>query len=313
MLDKETFARAVAERPTFALLPYFEDGTFDFMPDEAYLPFHYNALTGNTLDLEHPVTFNDKIAWLKVHDRNPLYQQLVDKLAVREFVATYVGDGWLVPLLGVWNTPEEVDFDALPERFALKCTHSQGGVVVCRDKAALDRKAAIARLRTAYDRDFFSPAREWAYKDPTPRVIAEAFVDDGGEVPADYKFFCMNGKVRLVCVSRAVGAAHEGQGSISFFWPDGERAPFKRADYPDFPSDLVFPAAYDEMYAAAEVLSHATGAPFVRVDLYCASERPFFSEFTFYPCGGTIFFDPPEFDRVVGDLLDLPTQIERGA
>ena len=306
MLDRKTFANAVRKRPSFALLPLFENGFFDNMSDEKYLRLQYWALTGKRLNLAHPEGFNEKIAWLKLHDHKPLYKAMADKYLARNFVSSVIGENWLVPLLGVWESADQIGYDALPERFVLKCTHGYGGTAICRDKTAFDCKAATSKLASMLRADFFGRAREWAYKNPTPRIVAEAYIDDGGDVPADYKFMCFNGKVCIVCISRAVNAAHAGAGCVSFFLPDGSRAPFKRADYPEYPGEDVMPSSYLAMYEAAEKLSSASGAPFVRVDFYEATGKPYFSEFTFYPCGGTMFLEPAEYDCALGSLLELP-------
>lgn len=305
MLDRKTFIQAVLKRPSWALLPLLESGLLDGVPDRAFLQLSYWAMTGKRLDFTHPKTFNDKIAWIKLYDRKPRYQAMADKYRVRPFVAEQLGEDWLIPLIGVWGSVDAVDFDALPRQFVLKCSHGHGGVIVCTDKAALDIFDARRTLQAAFDADYFGRAREWAYKDPQRRVIAEAYIDDqGGARPADYKFMCMNGKVKLVCVSRGLGDF--GTGTVSFYLPDGTRAPFRRADYPDYPQDLVPDDTYVRMYRAAEKMARASEALFVRVDFYRVGDWPYFSEFTFYPCGGSIFFEPAFYDEAVGSLLSLP-------
>lgn len=305
MLDGKTFFKAVRERPSWLLLPLLESGLLDFLDDEPYLKLSYWAMTGKALDLKNPRTFNEKIAWIKINDRKPLYRVMADKLLVRDFVAEHVGEEWLVPLVGSWDDPELISLEDLPDAFVLKCSAGYGSTFICRDRESFDFAAAKAGLSKALATDYFSRGREWAYKRYEPRVIAEEFVDDaGGERPADYKFMCMNGRVKLVCVSRGLGNFEKG--SVSFFFPDGSRAPFKRLDYPDYPGEDPLPPSCADMIEAAEKLASAADAPFVRVDFYDVGGRPYFSEFTFYPCGGTMFLDPPEYDGVLGAMLDLP-------
>lgn len=305
MLDKKTFWTAVRKRPSWLLLPVLESGLLDFLGDAPYLKLSYWAMTGKTLDVKNPRTFNEKIAWIKLNDRKPVYRIMADKLLARDFVAEHVGGEWLVPLVGSWDAPEDISLDELPERFVLKCSAGYGSTFICRDKASFDFEPAKAGLSKALRTDYFSRGREWAYKRYEPRIIAEEFVDDeGGERPADYKFMCMNGKVKLVCISRGLGDFDTG--SVSFFFPDGSRAPFKRLDYPDYPGESPLPPSYADMVQAAEALASAAEAPFLRVDFYDMGGRPYFSEFTFYPCGGTMFLDPPESDAVLGLMLDLP-------
>jgi hypothetical protein len=315
MLDATTYAAAVKARPSYALLPRFEDGSFDYLDDATYLKINYKAITGKALRLDPPRTFDEKIAWLKLHDHNPLYHRLVDKYQVRGFVEGLLGQDWLVPLLGVWDRPEDIDFAALPERFVLKCTAGYGATIVCTDKAALDPQSVCERLSAAMRTDYFSRAREWAYKDPTPRVICEEYLGEpSGSLPLDYKFMCFSGKARYVCLSRSVSAAHDTAGAVSFFTPDKARAPFRRLDYPDLAdADVVWPDAYPEMLAAAERLAKATGAPFVRVDLYEHHGRPCFGEFTFYPCGGTMMLEPADAGLALGEELRLTASDSQGS
>lgn len=305
MLDRKTFFRAVADRPSWLLLPLFEAGFFSFLKDERYLQLQYKMLTGKKLHLHPPKTFNEKIAWLKLNDRKPLYQMLADKYRVRSFIQENLGEEWLIPLLGVWSDEEQVDFETLPEKFVLKCSHGYGGAVICKNKAELNAGEAKSKIRKTLNTEFFGRGKEWAYKDAIPLVIAEKFMDDnGGERPADYKFMCFNGKVKFFCVSRGLGDFSTG--SVSFFYPDGSRAPFKREDYPEYEGINILPKSFENMKAAAEKLAAKAHAPFIRVDFYEVAGHPYFSEFTFYPCGGTIFFEPPEYDLVLGKLLQLP-------
>lgn len=305
MLSKSVFWRAVRKRPAWLLLPAFESGWLRCMEDARYLKLQYWAFSGKRLCLDPPGTFNEKIAWLKMNDHREIYRTLADKCHARQFVQAHLDGGWLVPLLGVWDKVEDIDISALPERFVLKCTHGYGGTVLCRDKSALDVASVRAVLQKTLDTDFYSRGREWAYHSPTPRVMAEALIDDGGGArPADYKFMCFQGKTEFVCISRGLGDFSTG--AVSFFYPEGRPAPFKRVDYPQCPPAEGLPDHFGRMKAAAEALAAAAGVPFVRVDFYEADGRPYFSEFTFYPCGGSLFFDPPQYDRILGELLTLP-------
>lgn len=304
MLDIKTFMRAVAERPSWIFLPLFESGLLAWMPDQMYLKWEYHALTGKRLRLNPPQTFNEKIAWIKLHDRKPVYQKLADKYAVRPFIKEHLGEEWLVPLIGVWDNSEDIDYAMLPERFVLKCSHGYGSTVLCKNKADLDLAAVLKKFEKSMKTNYFTRSREWAYKGARPKIIAEALVDDhGGERPADYKFMCFNGRVRYVCISRGLGDFSKG--SVSFFDADGNRMPFKRLDYPDYPGDFVLPKHFEQMKLAAEKLAENIRGPFVRVDFYEMAGHVYFSEFTFYPCGGTIFFDLPEYDEILGRELLL--------
>lgn len=312
MLEAGAFARAVRQRPSYLLLPLIESGLLGFVPDRYYLPFCYRVLTGKTLNLRHPKTFNEKIAWLKINDRDPLYQALADKYRARAFVQKWMGEQWLIPLLGVWDSPDSIDFEALPDRFVLKCSRGYGGVVACRDKDSFDVSAARETLRCTQKTDFYTRAREWAYGEKESCIIAEELIEPSvhGD-PIDFKFMCMNGHVTLICASRSVSASHAKTGELSFFFPDGSLAPFRRADYPALRGGWPAPESFREMYDAAERMAQRIDAPFVRIDFYDDGGIPRFSEFTFYPCGGTMVLDPEEYDIALGGLLRLPGEVRQ--
>jgi hypothetical protein len=309
MLKRHDFASAVLSRPAWLLLPLFERGTFSKMSDTDYLRLQYWTYTGKRLRLDSPRTFNEKIEWLKAYDHREIYRTLADKLQAREFFEKNLGKSWLVPLFGVWDSEADIDFDKLPDKFVLKCTHGYGGMILCRNKRKLDEDGARERLKKTLATDFYGRSREWAYCNATPRIIGEQYVDDGGgDRPADYKFMCFNGQVGAVCISRGLGDFSSGV--CAFFDRDGFPAGFKRKDYPD-KTDGAFPALpkrFLEMRDAAETLARAIDVPFVRVDFYSVGSRAFFSEFTFYPCGGTMFLDPPEADLHLGKMLELPVE-----
>ena len=301
MSNKPTL-KTILQHPRLAFLPLFNGKHLRWLPDRYYLRFEYLIITGHILHLNNPVTFNEKIQYLKVNDRREIYSYLADKLTARKFVTETIGDKYLVPLLGAWDDAGEIDFDALPDRFALKCTHGYGDMVLCQDKTTLDIPAARNTLNASLKEDFFYRGREWAYSNTHPKIMAEQFIDDGGRRPADYKFMCFNGTVKYICISRSLG---DTDGCVSFYNSDGTRAPFKRVDYPECPGADVLPRHIDEMKALAETLAKRADVPFVRVDFYEAGGRIYFSEFTFYPCGGTMFFDPPEYDEKMGKELQL--------
>lgn len=304
MLEKKEFWRAVRKRPAWLLLPFFESGLLNSVRDDRYLKLQYWAYTGKKLHLNPPVTFNEKIAWLKMHDRRDIYRILADKYAVRQFVEKYLDETWLVPLLGVWDSVEAINLDDLPDAFVMKCTHGYGGTVLCRDKRTLDFEKTKMDLKKVMNTDFYGRSREWAYYQPKPKVIAEALIDDGGgSRPADYKFMCFNGKIEFICISRGLGDF--SRGAVSFYYPDGSPAPFKRKDYPNYPEEQGMPQYFETMKRAAELLAEAADVPFVRIDFYEAKGKVYFSEFTFYPCGGTMFLDPPQYDGMLGNLLQL--------
>lgn len=282
---------------------FLESGTAKMLSDEWFIRLEYYSEMGKILKLSQPVTFNEKLQWLKLNMRDPLHTQMVDKYAAKGYVASIIGEEYIVPTLGVWDTPEQIDFDSLPGSFVLKVTHDSGGIVICKDKKKLDIEATISKLRRSLARDYYLIHREWPYKDVHRRIIAEPYLEDiaTGEL-RDYKFFAFNGKVGLVFV-------------VSDRQKNGEEAKF---DYFDREFNLIRgmrnghinskivpskPQNYDLMLRFAELLSR--DLPHIRVDFYEADGKLYFGELTFFNRSGFIPFDPPEWDIKLGEYIDL--------
>ena len=293
------------KNPRIVFIWLAERGFFRKMDDEAYLKRFYRARFGKELHLNPPVTMNEKIQWLKLHDRDEAHARLVDKVAVRDYVAGKVGSAVLVEQLGVWNRAEEIDFSALPERFVLKCTHNSGGVIVCPDKSKLDRAGTVKKLAAQLKKNYYDNGREWLYKNVTPRVVAEAFIGSAdGTLPDDYKFFCFDGAVRAVCVCTNRSAKHA---DYFFFDRDFQRLPVNKATA-NLPESFVFPkpTRYDEMLRIAETLS--SGIQHVRVDLYDTEQGVRFGELTFFDQSGFADDYVGDGDRIMGEFLKLEEQ-----
>lgn len=272
------------------------------IPDETYLKLLFWITMKRKLHLKNPVTFNEKLQWLKLHDRNPNYTYLVDKYEVRKYVEKKIGNEILVPLVGVWNTWEEIDFDILPERFVLKTTHDSGGVVICRNRADWNIEKAQKKLMDSLSRNFFYIGREYPYKDIVPRIIGEEYMENeqAGEL-IDYKVMCFNGKARCIftCTERFT---EEGL-KVTFFDLNWNRLPFTR-HYPCSNVEIKRPENLEKMIQYAEILSE--GIPFLRVDFYEVNDRIYMGELTFYPGGGIEEFEPEEYDSILGSWLELP-------
>ena len=220
-------------------------GLLNWMPDETYLKLLFKYSMGYPLDLEHPKTYNEKLQWLKLHDRKPLYTQLVDKLAVKDYVAEKLGPEYVVPVIGgPWDSVDEIDFDALPDQFVLKCTHDSGGVVVCRGKAQFDREAAKAKLAKSLSRNFYWANREWPYKDVRPRVFAERYLENKhGELP-DYKFLTFGGETRLMYI--ATGRNSDSGTRCDYYDADFVHLPFENGhENADIPPEK--PLCFEQM------------------------------------------------------------------
>ena len=276
------------------------NGFFHGMSDERYLAKCFRARVGYLPDLAKPVTFNEKMQWLKLNDRNPLYTKLVDKVAVKSFVEERVGFGYVPETYHVWEKPEDVEIDSLPDRFVIKTNHDNAGVLICDDKSRFDLAAAKRRIAKHYSHNFFWAGREWPYLDVAPKVFAEEYLDGGSDGLVDYKLFCFsNGRIiTLVMTDRFSNA----ETSKTFFDENWTPLPIKEGIHPTLP-DMTPPSSFSRMKEIAANLS--AGLPFVRVDFYQINGRPLLGEMTFYPNSGFELFEPREWDRVFGDWIDL--------
>ena len=262
---------------------------------------------GKPLNLKNPQTFNEKIQWLKIHDRKPVYTTMVDKYATKEYVANIIGEEYIIPTLGVWNSFDEIDFDSLPEQFVLKCNHDSGSTIVCKDKSKLDKVAAKAKLEKCLKRNYFYSAREWSYKNVKPRILIEKYLqnEDGSNIE-DYKLQCFNGKVDniFVCVGRY---SPEG---VRYHYFDTEwnympYCPYEGVDKNNV--NIPRPRCLDQMIMIAEKL--AEGLPQLRVDLYEIKGKVYFGEMTFYSQAGFDLDITYEADLEMGSKLQLPAGI----
>lgn len=273
-------------------------------PDKLYVFLEYYSSMGRMLNLGNPRTFNEKLQWLKLNLRDPLHTIMVDKYRAKEYVGDIIGKEHIVPTLGVWESPEEIDFSGLPNSFVLKVTHDSGGIVICKDKAQFDYESARRSLTRSLQRDYYKVHREWPYKDVTRRIIAEPYLEDKetGEL-RDYKFFAFDGKVELMFV---VSDRHKDGEEAKFDYFDREYKPFVGMRNGHINSQ-VFPKKpknFEHMVRYAELLSK--GLPHVRVDFYEVNEKLYFGELTFFNRSGFIPFDPIEWDEILGGFIKLP-------
>ncbi|MCR4788543.1 MAG: glycosyl transferase [Lachnospiraceae bacterium] len=266
-----------------------------------YIRLMYYFKLGKKCDLKNPKTFDEKLNYLKLYDRRPEYTMMADKYAVREYIKEKIGEEYLIPLLGVWNRPEEIDFDALPDEFVLKCTHDSASVVICRDKKGFDREAAVKKLRGSMNVNYFYPCREWPYKNIVPRVIAEKYMtDESATELKDYKFYCFDGHVELIQVDFGRFVHHERN-----LYDTGWNYIDKQIEYPKNPSHMIDkPERLDKMLELASLLSK--GIPSVRIDFYSIRDRIYFGEITFYQEGGFAYFEPEEYALELGKCIKLP-------
>ena len=271
-----------------------------FLPDSVYIQLYYFGAFRRFCNLKNPQTYNEKLNWLKLHDRNPLYTDLVDKYEVKRFVAKSIGNEFVIPTLGVWERFDEIDFDKLPNQFVLKCTHDSEGLAIVKDKSMFDRHTAKNKIETALKYDFFYIGREWPYKNVKPRIIAEKYMEDhiDGEL-RDYKFFCFAGEPKAMFI-----ASDRSKGETKFDYYDLD---FNHLDIQQhYPNAGIVrkPVNFDKMIELSKVLSK--GFPHVRVDFYEVDGMVYFGELTFYHDSGFVLFEPEEWNYKFGEMIKLP-------
>jgi hypothetical protein len=301
ILMGEIWMRTILNKVVARLAEY---GTFNWMEDEQYLKLIYWARMGKRLNLDNPVTFNEKLQWLKLHERKPIYSKMVDKYEAKEYVASIIGEEYIIPTLGIWDRFEDIDFDKLPNQFVLKCTHDSGGLVICKDKSKLDIEAAKAKIKKSLGTNYYLRGREWPYKNVKPRIIAETYMEDlKTEELKDYKFFCFGGKVQCIAIHFDRFTDHR----CNYYDTNSKIMPFGSADCPpNFKKNINIPSNMDEMIILAERL--ANDMLFLRVDFYNVGGKIFFGEATFYPGAGYMKFMPDEWDSKLGSWLELPNR-----
>lgn len=277
-------------------------GFYNKMPDDEFLKRLFKSRLKYDLDLNNPKTFNEKLQWLKIHDRNPEYTTMVDKYKVRKYITDTIGEQYLIPLIAVYDKVEDIDFSKLPQKFVLKCNHNSGvGMCICKDKSKLNIRKVKKGLKKGLKQDYYLTGREWPYKNVERKIVCEKFMEDKDSPDLkDYKFMCFNGEVKcsFVCSERF---SAEGL-KVTFFDRDWQVMPFIR-HYPKSEKPIEKPKNYELMIELAEKLSK--DIPFVRVDFYEVNGKVYFGELTFFPGNGLEEFEPEEYDRILGDYINL--------
>ena len=272
----------------------------DILSDKLYLKIIFKLRLGYSLDLKNPQTFNEKLQWLKLYDRNPKYIQMVDKYEVRKYISENIGEEYLIPLIGVYNRFEEINFEELPNQFVIKCTHDSGGVVICKNKSKFDIRKAKEKIKKSMKRNFYYSGREWPYKNIKPKIIIEQYMEDKkAKELIDFKIMCFNGipKFSFTCSERY----NDGL-KVTFYNLSWEKMSFER-HYPSSTKNIEKPKNYELMLELSKKLSK--NIPFVRVDWYEINGKLYFGELTFYPGSGLEEFKPFSWDKKLGNLLSL--------
>jgi hypothetical protein len=273
------------------------------VPDTWEIRRVFKKRLGYKCDLMHPRTFNEKIQWLKLHDRKELYPKLVDKHEAKHVIGNLIGNEYIIPTLGVWNRFDDIDFSKLPNQFVLKCTHDSASVVLCKDKSSFQTSVAREKLTKALKTDYYHYiGKQWAYKGIERKIIAEAYLDEGNDLGlTDYKFMVFGGKCKciFVCVGR------QSKLRLDAYDMDWQLMPFTRNNHPNMKERIPRPKGYETMLFIAEKVAGFVDNPFVRVDFYEVNGKVYFGEVTFYPEGGLGSFNPTEWDYVLGDWIEL--------
>jgi len=278
--------------------------------DALYLKLlYFFEMRGKILHLKNPKSFNEKLQWLKIYDYKPEYTKLVDKLAVKDYVESRIGNKLIIPTLSVWDSVEEIDWDSLPNQFVLKTTHGGGGcgVIVCTDKTKLDKIKAKKKLKESMHTDTGQTYRERPYLNVPRKILAEKYIAEqiinNSETKADlpdYKFFCFNGKVKFFKIDFGRFVEHHA----NYYLPNGDLLPFGEVSCKPDPNHVVnMPNNLSEMIHLSETLS--ANYKFLRVDLYNVNGKIYFGEFTLYPAAGMGAFIPEEWDEKLGSMLVL--------
>ena len=276
--------------------------TSHIIPDKPYLKLKYHWAFGKRLDLENPVTYSEKLQWLKLYDRKPLYTDLVDKYKVKNYVAGLIGEEYIIPTYGVWDNVNDIDINALPKSFVLKGTHDGGSIVLCKNKRDFNLSEAKKKLRKSLKQNYYWHGREWPYKDVQPRIIAEAYMEDKEtEELRDYKFFCFDGVVKALFI--ASDRQKPVDTKFDFFDADGNHLDIKQG-HPNAAVPPNLPMNFELMKQLASVLSD--GFPQLRVDFYEVNGRVYFGELTFSHFDGMVPFIPEKWDEIFGNYIQLP-------
>jgi len=295
--DFITCIKRVINNPRKIIFILALNGCFKSLPDKMYLKLIFYAKTGRKLNVDNPNTYNEKLQWLKIYDRRSEQTKYVDKYEVREYIKETIGEKYLVHLLGVYDSFDEINFEELPNKFVLKCTHDSGGLVICKDKSKLDLEVARRKINNCLKRNFYYYGREWPYKSVKPKIICEQYLQEN---ITDYKFMCFGGEPKLIQIHRNRGQANH---TLDFYDVNWNKSEIRR-ETSTASNILERPLLYDEMLYIARKLSE--NEIHVRVDLYEVDGKIYFGEKTYYSASGFSLFAKDEYDELLGSWIQLP-------
>lgn len=268
--------------------------------DEKYIKLKYRLRFNSEINLDNPKGFNEKLNWMKLNYRNPMFTMMADKYWVKQYVAEKIGKEYVVPCLGCWKSVDDIDFRELPEKVFLKSTHDSGGGILVDKSKGIDIRRIRKRFnkKTLQGKNWYWPQREFPYKNIEPMIIAEEYLDEGtGHELHDYKFYCFNGKPAYMYITNKGTKIYENYYDLDFK-PINISHGYERV-LPEFSKPMNF----ERMIEIASVLS--AGLPFVRIDFFNVENRLYFGEFTFYDWAGFKPLNEP-WEMLLGDMIHLP-------
>lgn len=267
------------------------------LSDKTYLKMKFKQSTGENLNLKNPKTFNEKLQWLKLYARKNEQIKRVDKYKVRSYISNTIGEHYLIPLIDVFDKVEDINWEKLPNKFVLKCTHGSGSNIVCTNKLNLNKKETEKKLKKWMNENWFWYGREWPYKGLEPKIICEKYLGDN---IIDYKFMCFHGDPKLIQI-------HQGRGShnqtLDFYDKYWEKTDINRKT-PTASEKIPKPEKLEEMLEIARELSK--NEIHVRIDLYEVKQKVYFGEITYFTTSGFSVFEKRKHDELLGEWIKLP-------
>ena len=279
-------------------------GYFNRMEDKLFLEKLYKIVFKKNINWEMPNSFNEKLQWLKIYNRNPQYTMMVDKYNVKKYISETIGEQYVIPTLGVYDSFDDINFDILPSKFVIKTTHDSGGVVICKNKNCFNFEEAKRKINKSLSRNYYYTGREWPYKNVRPQIIVEKYMEDTcNQIIDNWKFFCTNGKPFLYY--KTVGGGHSENMTLTFLDINTDkRVNLIHNLFPVEKEEFPIPEKVQEMKSLAAKLSE--GIPFVRVDFYLVNDNVYFGELTFFPDSGFQPYHPEGADEWLGSFINLP-------
>lgn len=268
------------------------------IPTRIYIKLVFRLQFGYKIDLSQPKTFNEKLNWLKLNDRKPIYSKMVDKLYVKELVASIIGDQYVVPCYGAWDDFNKIDFSKLPNKFVLKTNHDSSGATICKDKSNFNYNLYKKKFTSLLKRNYFYHCREWPYKNVKPMVLAEMLLEDPDrDKLEDYKFWCFDGEPLYMYCTIKGGDVYE-----NFFDMNFKPVNISHG-YPRINPEPQKPQNFEVMKMLCKKL--AKNIPFVRIDFFEINGKIYFGEYTFYDWGGFKPFINYNMDYELGRLINI--------